>query len=55
MRILTRGAVAAAAVLVLSSAAAGQSTTQAGQQWTAAFNPVPFGHLEALEVYRCAY
>ena len=28
---------------------------QAGQQWTAAFNPVPFGHLEALEVYRCAY
>ncbi len=28
---------------------------QAGRQWTAAFNPVPFGHLDALEVYRCAY
>ncbi len=27
----------------------------AGRQWTAAFNPVPFGHLDALEVYRCAY
>jgi alcohol dehydrogenase len=28
---------------------------QAGRQWTAAFNPVPFGHPDALEVYRCAY
>lgn len=28
---------------------------QAGRQWTAAFNPVPFDRLNALEVYRCAY
>ena len=27
----------------------------AGQQWTAAFNPRLFSHLDALEVYRCAY
>ena len=28
---------------------------QAGQQWTASFNPVPFGQPDALEVYQCAY
>ena len=28
---------------------------QASQQWTAAFNPVPFSRPDALEVYRCAY
>lgn len=28
---------------------------QAGRQWTAAFNPTPFGDRDALEVYRCAY
>lgn len=27
----------------------------AGEQWTAAFNPIPFGSSDALEVYRCAY
>ncbi len=33
----------------------GSLAEQAGQQWTAAFNPVPFGQPDALEVYRCAY
>lgn len=28
---------------------------QASQQWTAAFNPVPFSRPDALEVYQCAY
>ena len=28
---------------------------EAGQQWTAAFNPVPFGASDALKVYQCAY
>ncbi len=28
---------------------------QAGQQWTAAFNPIPFEGAEAMEIYRCAY
>ncbi len=27
----------------------------AAQQWTATFNPRPFGVPEALEVYQCAY
>ena len=27
----------------------------ASRQWTAAFNPRMFSHLDALEVYRCAY
>lgn len=33
----------------------GSLAEQAGQQWTAAFNPVPFGPPDALEVYQCAY
>ena len=28
---------------------------EAGKQWTAAFNPRPFGARDALEVYQCAY
>lgn len=28
---------------------------QAADQWTAAFNPVPFGRPDALEVYQCAF
>lgn len=28
---------------------------QAGQQWTAAFNPIPFNASGALEIYQCAY
>ncbi len=28
---------------------------QAGQQWTASFNPIPFRGPDALEVYQCAY
>ena len=28
---------------------------QAGKQWTAAFNPIPFEGAEAMEIYRCAY
>jgi alcohol dehydrogenase len=28
---------------------------EAGAQWTGRFNPRPFGALEAMEVYRCAY
>ena len=28
---------------------------QAGEQWTASFNPIPFSGPDALEVYQCAY
>ena len=33
----------------------GSLADEAGQQWTASFNPVPFGARDALEVYQCAY
>ena len=33
----------------------GSLADEAGQQWTASFNPVPFGAPDALKVYQCAY
>ncbi len=33
----------------------GDLAEQAGQQWTAAFNPTPFSRPDAMEIYQCAY